>query len=61
LQSIDAGKLRHPTFGHGKDRKWGMTPVRPGFFTRPLKTRVRPAVTVAMHQAMVETARAING
>lgn len=61
LRSIDAGKLRHPTYGQPKPVKWGMTPVRPGFFTRPLELRVKPAVTIAMRAAQVETARAING
>lgn len=54
LRSIDAGRLRHPPFGQMK-AKWGMTPVRPGFFTRPLERTVAPEVTVLMRRAMTET------
>lgn len=61
LQSIDAGKLRHPTFGQAKPVRWGMTPVRPGFFSRPIRTQLTPEMTVAIREAMRVLAKGLTG
>lgn len=57
LVSINEGRLRHPTFGQPKPVKWGMTEVRPGFFTRPLELKVKPEVTALMRHAMYAIVR----
>ena len=51
LKSVDAGVLRHPTFGN-RDA-WSVTKVQPGFFSRPVAAAT-PAVSVACVAAMRE-------
>lgn len=61
LKSIDAGRLRHPTYGQPKPTKWGMTPVRPGFFSRPMRSQLTPEMTVAMRESMRVIAKGLTG
>jgi hypothetical protein len=35
LKRIDAGKVRHPTWGRRTKGSWSLTTVTPGFFTKP--------------------------
>lgn len=54
LKAINAGVLRHPTYGNRS--AWSVTKVQPGFFSRPVND-AQPAVAAACMAAMVETAR----
>jgi hypothetical protein len=55
LRAIDAGTVRHPTYGHGP---WTPQTVTPGFFTRAVTdegaTAFRAAVVVAVDNAARE-------
>lgn len=53
LAAIDAGIVRHPTYGNRK--AWATTNVQPGFFTRPLEA-MEPIATALFLAAMTETA-----
>jgi hypothetical protein len=53
----DRGAVRHPVFGH-KDRKWAVTKVTPGWFTKTLEDK-SPGVAPDVFAAMELTAREI--
>ena len=50
LEDMDKGTIRHPVFGHRK-QKWAEQSVTPGFFTKPLEAgadEVQAALILAM-------------
>jgi hypothetical protein len=57
LKAIDAGNLRHPTFGRRNLNAWFDEAVKPGFFTRPCKL-MAPSVLIACNLTVTETAAA---
>lgn len=56
LKDVDAGVLRHPTYGYRGPGGWSETKVQPGFFSRPTRAAQAPVAAACM-AAMVETAR----
>jgi hypothetical protein len=57
LVAINAGTLRHPTYGNRGPGMWFDTEVKPGFFTRPC-TLMAPAIRAACNITIAETAAA---
>lgn len=57
-RSIDAGRLKHPVYGHPV---WVEQQVKPGWFTRPMNAaepRVRAALTAALKAVAERIVRA---
>lgn len=56
LERIDAGQVRHPSWGRRSRGSWHTQPVTPGWWTTPLSTNdtIEPAVTAEVDRAFDE-------
>lgn len=62
IKQIDKGKLRHPDWPRGDDRKawtWSEQEVEPGFWTDPVEA-LRGPITAAVQAALTETAKELE-
>jgi hypothetical protein len=59
LQRIDAGQVRHPSWGRRGRGQWKAQAVPPGWWSKPLEqdTVIEPAVSAAVDRALDEIRR----